>query len=293
MPHTPTPHGATTIRGFINTTKTFVLLAALGALVVAVAATLGAGSPTIVLLGTMLAFAMVGSSYWFSDRIALRAANARLIQREDAPGLWDAVAEMSARAGMRMPRVAITDSAQPNAFATGRNENTAVVCATTGLLRMLNRDELRGVIAHELAHVRNKDILIGSVAAAVATAISSITQLAYFANLFGSNDDDAPNPLVLMLSVMLAPLTAMLIQMAVSRSREFQADASAAALLGTGRPLADALRRIEAGVADTPMNTRPEQAAAWIANPLRSRGVARLFATHPSTDERIERLLAM
>lgn len=283
---------ATSRRSFSNTAKTFVLLAALGGLIIGVAGLLGGGSSSAVLIGTAMALVMVGSSYWFSDRIALRAARARVIERDEAPELWDAVAELAAHAGMAMPRVAITDDVQPNAFATGRNERNAVVCATSGLLASLSRDELRGVMAHELMHVRNRDILIGSVAAAVASAVSSIAQLAYFAALFAGDDEDRPNPIAVLLVSLLAPITATLIQLAVSRSREFAADAAAAELLGTGRPLADALRRIEAGVERAPMHARPEHASAWIANPLSGRGVTRLFSTHPSTQDRIERLLA-
>jgi heat shock protein HtpX len=262
-------------------------------LIIAVAGLLGGGSQTAVLVGTGFAFVTIGTSYWLSDRIALRAARARVVERDEAPELWDAVAELSAAAGMSMPRVALTADAQPNAFATGRNEANAVVCATSGLLSTLSRDELRGVVAHELAHIRNRDILIGSVAAAIASAVSSIAQMAYFASVFSGNDEDRPNPLVVLLVSLLAPISATLIQLAVSRTREFEADAAAAALLGAGRPLADALRRIEDAVVVTPMAARPEHASAWIANPVRGRGVARLFSTHPSTEERIARLLAL
>jgi heat shock protein HtpX len=214
------------------------------------------------------------------------------------------VASLAARANMPMPRVAISPSEQPNAFATGRGPRTAVVCATQGLLRSMPADEIEGVMAHELMHVRNRDILIGSVAAAIATAISAIAQMAYFAALFGGGgrDDDRPNPLAVMLISMLAPISASLIQMAISRSREFEADRSAAELLGSGQSLARALERIEVMASRMPMNVSPAQAQAYIHNPLaefqnqrRGTGVnlARLFSTHPSTDERIRRLRAM
>jgi heat shock protein HtpX len=255
------------------------------------------------MIGLVIALVMVGGSYWFSDKLALRAAQAQVITEADAPEFYRMIANLAARADMPMPRVAISPSEQPNAFATGRGPRNAVVCATQGLLRTLPADEIEGVMAHELMHVRNRDILIGSVAAAVATAISAIAQMAYFAALFGGGgrDDDRPNPLAVLLISMLAPISASLIQMAISRSREFEADRSAAELLGTGEPLARALERIEILARRTPMSVSPAQAQAYIHNPLaefqnrRTGGVnlARLFSTHPATDERIRRLRAL
>ena len=228
---------------FKNSMKTAVLLASLGGLIVGVAALLGGGSSTAVMFGLIIALAMVGGSYWFSDKLALRAANAQVITEQDHPEFYRMVADLAQRAQLPMPRVALSPSEQPNAFATGRNPRTAVVCATTGLLQSLSPNEVRGVMAHELMHVRNRDILIGSVAAAIATAISSIAQMAMFATMFtgGSNDDDRPNPLAILAMSLLAPIAASLIQMAVSRSREFEADRSAAELLGSGDSLANAL----------------------------------------------------
>lgn len=288
---------------FKNTLKTTVLLAGLGGLIVAVAAMLGGGSSGAVMIGLVIALVMVGGSYWFSDRLALRSAQAVVITEADAPEFYRMVQSLAARANMPMPRVAISPSEQPNAFATGRGPRNAVVCATQGLLRSMPHDELEGVMAHELMHVRNRDILIGSVAAAVATAISAIAQMAYFAALFGGgrDDEDRPNPIALLLISMLAPISASLIQMAISRSREFEADRSAAELLGTGVPLARALERIETMAQRIPMNVAPAQAQAYIHNPLaefqgrRQGGVnmSRLFSTHPSTDERIRRLLSL
>jgi len=287
---------------FKNTLKTSVLLAGLGGLIVGVAALLGGGSSGAVMIGLVIALVMVGGSYWFSDKLALRAAQAQVITEADAPEFYRMIANLAARADMPMPRVAISPSEQPNAFATGRGPRNAVVCATQGLLRTLPADEIEGVMAHELMHVRNRDILIGSVAAAVATAISAIAQMAYFAALFGGGrDDDRPNPLAVLLISMLAPISASLIQMAISRSREFEADRSAAELLGTGEPLARALERIEILARRTPMSVSPAQAQAYIHNPLaefqnrRTGGVnlARLFSTHPATDERIRRLRAL
>ena len=288
---------------FKNTMKTTILLAAMGGLIVAIASLLGGGSSSAVMFGLVLALIMVGGSYWFSDKLALRSANAQVITEADHPEFYNMVRDLAQRAGMPMPRVAVSPADQPNAFATGRNPNNAVVCATTGLLQSLTRDEVEGVMAHELMHVRNRDILIGSVAAAVATAISSIAQMAMFATMFAgsSDDEDRPNPLAILLVSLLAPLAASLIQMAISRSREFEADRSAAELLGSGHSLANALEKIETIALRHPMQVAPAQAQAYIHNPLaemharRGSGVdvSRLFSTHPATEERIRLLRAM
>ena len=289
---------------FKNTMKTTVLLAALGGLIVAVASLLGGGSSSAVMIGLVLALVMVGGSYWFSDKLALSTARAQVITEADHPEFYGMVRDLSARAGLPMPRVALSPADQPNAFATGRNPNNAVVCATTGLLNSLSRDEVEGVMAHELMHVRNRDILIGSVAAAIATAISSIAQMAMFASMFagGRDDEDRPNPLAVLLVSLVAPMAAGLIQMAVSRSREYEADRSAAELLGNGESLARALEKIEVLAASRPMAVAPAQAQAYIHNPLAEfrggrRGggpdMSRLFSTHPATEERIRRLRAM
>jgi len=222
---------------FKNTAKTAILLAGLGGLIVTIAGVLGGGSSSSLTIGLLFAFLMVGGSYWFSDKLALKSAKARVITKADAPMFYGMIEDLATRANMPMPRVAISPNDQPNAFATGRGPRNAVVCATEGLLRTMPEDELRGVMAHELMHVRNRDILIGSVAAAIATAISFIANMAMWAAMFGgggSNDDDRPNPFALILVSMLAPIAASLMQMAVSRSREFEADRSAAELLGNG-----------------------------------------------------------
>jgi heat shock protein HtpX len=286
---------------FKNTMKTTVLLAALGGLIIAVAGVLGGGSTTALTVGLVLALVMVGGSYWFSDRLALASAGAKVVERHEAPEFYGMVESLAQRAGLPMPRVAISPSEQPNAFATGRGPNHAVVCATRGLLASMPRDEIEGVMAHELMHVKHRDILIGSVAAAVATAISYIAQIAMFASMFGGgrSDEDRPNPFVLLLTSMLAPIAASLIQMAVSRSREFEADRGAAELLGSGHSLANALERIEQLAVQRPMTVAPAQAQAYIHNPLnelrggRNASMARLFSTHPATEERIARLRAM
>jgi heat shock protein HtpX len=289
---------------FKNSMKTAVLLAALGGLIVGIASLLGGGSSSAVLFGLIIALVMVGGSYWFSDKLALKSARAQVITEADHPEFYGMIHNLALRAGMPMPRVAISPSEQPNAFATGRGPNNAVVCATTGLLQSLTPAEIEGVMAHELMHVRNRDILIGSVAAAVATAISSIAQMAMFATMFaggGREDENRPNPFAILLVSMLAPLAAGLIQMAISRSREFEADRSAAELLGSGESLAKALEKIETLATRIPMQVSPAQAQAYIHNPLaemhHKRGtgldVGRLFSTHPDTSERIRRLREM
>ena len=284
---------------FKNTMKTGVLLASLGGLIVAVSSLIGgSGGATI---GLVLAFVMVGGSYWFSDKLALKSARARVITEADHPEFYGMVRDLAQRAKLPMPTVAISPSDQPNAFATGRGPKKAVVCATTGLLESMPRSEVEAVMAHELMHVKHRDILIGSVAAAIATAISYVAQMAMFASMFGgSNDEERPNPIAILAMSLLAPIAASLIQMAVSRSREFEADRGAAELLGTGRELASALERIETLAKRRPMMVAPAQAQAYIHNPLaeaHGRGnaatMARLFSTHPATEERIRRLRAL
>ena len=283
---------------FKNTMKTTVLLAGLGGLIVAVAGILGGGSAGSLVFGLVIALVMVGGSYWFSDKLALRSAKAQIVTEEQAPEFFAMIRRLSERAGMPMPTVAISPAAQPNAFATGRGPKHAVVCATQGLLQTLPPDEVEGVMAHELMHVKHRDILIGSVAAAIATAISFMAQMTIYSSMFGGRRDRHGNPLIMLAAAILAPIAASLIQMAVSRSREFEADRGAAELLGTGAPLASALRRIDAIAEQRPMAVQPAQASMYIHNPLAearssNAGMARMFSTHPSTEERISRLLAM
>lgn len=287
---------------FKNTMKTAVLLAGMGGLIVAVAGLLGGGSTTSLTIGLVLALVMVGGSYWFSDKLALKSAKARVITEADAPEFYRMIATLAQRADMPMPTVAIAPAAQPNAFATGRNPKHAVVCATEGLLQSLSRDEVEGVMAHELMHVKHRDILIGSVAAAIATAISFVAQIAMWGAMFGGRGDNrGGSPIGALAVALLAPMAAGLMQMAISRSREYEADRGAAELVGSGEPLARALERIEAIATRTPMAVPPQQAQAYIHNPLAEarhdkRGgvdVAKLFSTHPPTEERIRRLRSM
>lgn len=280
---------------FRNTCKTFVLLAAIGALFVLLGSVFGGTGGAA--LGLALALALTGGSYWFSDRIAVRAAGATEVGPTEAPELHGMVEELAASAGLPKPRVYITPSPQPNAFATGRGPAHSAVAVTDGLLQNCTPAELRGVLAHEMAHIRNRDILIGSVAAAIATAISFLANMAMFAGLFGGGDDDdeGPSGASLLLMAMIAPIAATLLQMAVSRSREFEADRVGASISGDPLALASALRRLEAMAQRAPMDIAPSQASAWIVNPLtgRRRDMARLFMTHPPMEERIARLEAM
>src|SRR5688572_24213163 len=213
---------------FKNTMKTTVLLAGLGGLIVAVAGILGGGSAGSLVFGLVIALVMVGGSYWFSDKLALRSAKAQIVTEEQAPEFFAMIRRLSERAGMPMPTVAISPAAQPNAFATGRGPKHAVVCATQGLLQTLPPDEVEGVMAHELMHVKHRDILIGSIAAAIATAISFMAQMTIYSSMFGGRRDRNGNPLIMLAAAILAPIAASLIQMAVSRSREFEADRGAA-----------------------------------------------------------------
>jgi len=276
---------------FTNTFKTFVLLAFLGALFMGIGAIFGTGG---LIIGAVLALAIVGGTYWFSDKIAVAAARAKPVSREEAPRLYEIVEDLARRDGIQMPRLYVSPEAQPNAFATGRGPNHAVVAVTQGILQVLDDDELRGVLAHELSHVRNRDILIGSVAAAVALMITFVARIAMFSAIFGGGGDSegGGNVIGLLAMAILAPLAAGLLQMALSRSREYQADASGAHLIGEGEPLARALQKIEAAAKRTPMDVNPAEATAYIINPLSGRKVnfANLFSTHPPTEERIARL---
>jgi heat shock protein HtpX len=277
---------------FRNSLKTALLLGSLGGFLVLIGSLFGRGGT---LIGLFLGVALAGGSYWFSDKLAIRSAGARPLQPNELPWLHQDLAELARRGDMPVPRLYISADAQPNAFATGRNERHAVVCVTAGLLDTLDRDEVRGVLAHELAHVGNRDILIASVAAAVATGISAVANMAMFAGMFGGgrDDEDRPNPLVLILVSLFAPMAAGLLQMALSRSREFEADRRGAQLLGDPAPLARALAKIDALARRRPMQVAPSQASAWIVNPLTGRKVqfAKLFTTHPPVEDRIARLV--
>ena len=276
-----------------NLMKTAILMAAITALFMAIGSLLG--GRTGMMLALIVALAMNFFSYWFSDKLVLRMYNAREVDASSAPQFYRMVHELSERAGLPMPRVYLIDEDAPNAFATGRNPQHAAVAATTGILRVLSERELRGVMAHELAHVKHRDILISTVSATMAGAIS---MLANFAMFFGGRDSEgrSTNPIVGLLVMLLAPLAASLIQMAISRAREFEADRGGAEISGDPRSLASALQKIQTHAAGTPLmaaERHPETAQMMIMNPLRSGGLRGLFSTHPATQERVERLLAM
>lgn len=280
----------------MNTMKTAVLMAGLTALFVAVGGAFWGRNG--MWLFFFISMAMNLGSYWFSDTIVLKMYGAREVNENDAPVLYGVTRELAQKANMPMPRVYIIPSDSLNAFATGRNPKHAAVAATNGILRVLSRDELMGVMAHELSHINNRDILIGTIAAAIAGGISMIASMAQWAMIFGGfggrrDEDDRGSGITEILMIFLAPIAAMLIQMAISRSREYQADASGAKLCGRPRSLANALRKLDMGSKQIPMDASPATAHMFIVNPLRANFITGLFSTHPPMEERIARLEAM
>ncbi|HKA83203.1 MAG TPA: zinc metalloprotease HtpX [Acidimicrobiales bacterium] len=274
-----------------NTFKTFVLLAGLGGLLVIIGQLLGGYQGAII--GLALGLLFVGFSYWKSDTLAIRAARAVPVTEQEMPEYYAIVRELTQQAGMPMPKLYVTPDQQPNAFATGRNPEHAAVAVTQGILRILTWEQLRGVLAHEISHVGNRDILIGSVAAAIATGITFIATFLRFSAIFGGGrDDEGGNPIALLALAILAPVAAGLLQMALSRSREFEADRSGAQLIGDGEPLAQALEKLEVGARQIPMEIDPAHASAFIVNPLAGRkfNFSTLWRTHPATEDRVKRL---
>ncbi|OUC88149.1 zinc metalloprotease HtpX [Streptosporangium minutum] len=275
-----------------NGLRTAVLLGALSAVIIAVGAWLGGGAG--VQIAVLIALVTNGVAYFFSDRIALSAMRARPVGEVEQPTLYRIVRELSTEARQPMPRLYVSPTMQPNAFATGRNPRNAAVCVTYGITQLLDERELRGVIGHELSHVYNRDILVSSVAGALATMI---TYLGYVGLVFGGGDDDeGPGFIGALLMMVLGPVAAGMIQMAISRSREYQADESGARLTGDPLALASALRKIEMGTRQLPLPENGRLASAshlMIANPFRGAGIGRLFSTHPPTAERVARLERM
>ena len=274
--------------------RTWILLAGLSALFIAVGGLVGGTGGIVAFLLIAVAFNL--AMYWFSDRIALKMSRARPLEAGEAPDLVADVDELSTRAGIPVPRLYVMPSEQPNAFATGRSPKHSAVAVTEGLLALMPREQVRGVIAHELAHVRNRDVLVTTIAAMIGAAIAAIANFLQFQWLFGGDDDESPLGLVgTIAAIIVAPIAAMLLQLAVSRQREYLADQTAAELLGEGRPLVDALGTLARGVEARPLAVNPATASLYIANPLGNRGgrgMAALFSTHPPIPVRIDRLRA-
>jgi heat shock protein HtpX len=279
----------------MNTIKTGLLLGALTGLLMLIGGWFGGQNGVVIAF--FFAVVMNFGSYWFSDKIVLGMVHAQTVSESEAPELYAMVKNLALKASMPMPRVYIIPGDTPNAFATGRNEQHAVVAVTEGILRILGRDELEGVIAHELTHIRNRDILIGSIAATLAGAIVMLAHMAQWAAMFGgaSRDDDegGSNIVGLILMAILAPIAATLIQMAISRSREYLADAGGAKISGKPYGLAGALEKLSQASQAIPMNANPSTAHMFIVNPLTGRSLMNLFSTHPPIEERIARLRSM
>ena len=274
--------------------KILMLMAGMTALFVLLGNYIGGSSGMVMffIFAALMNFGM----YWFSHKMVLKMYRARIIGAEDAPELYQMVDRLRQRAGLPMPTVAIAPSEQPNAFATGRNEKTAVVCCTAGILKLVSREELEGVIAHELAHIKHRHMLVGTVAATMAGAISMIGNVIQWGAIFGGmrSDDEGGNPIAMLAMAIIAPIAAMVIQMAISRQNEFQADATAARITGRPRNLASALQRLDAYAQRIPMQVNPAAAQLAIVNPLRGGGtLLKWFSTHPPTEERVAALHAL
>lgn len=295
-----TPIGAASVHAnstyaLWNNAKTFLLLGGLTALLMGLGSMMGGRGGMMMALG--FAVLMNFGAYWFSDKLALMSSGAKEVSAQDAPEYYAMVQRLAAKADLPMPRVYIIPQSAPNAFATGRDPKHAAVAATQGIIQMLSNEELEGVMAHELAHVKHRDILIGTIAATFAGAISHIGQMFYWASMFGSRDDEeggSPLGMIGGLAMMiLAPLAAMMIQMAVSRSREFEADRGGAQICGNPLALANALLKLEQGAQLIPMQVNPSTAHMYIVNPLRGGGIQSLFSTHPPTEQRVAKLREM
>ena len=279
----------------MNTTKTVVLMVGLTVLLVFIGGAIGGRQ------GVMIAFIFAMSmnlfSYWFSDKIVLRMYSAQEVEESAAPVLYSVTRELAMKMNMPMPKVYIIPSEAPNAFATGRNPNHAAVAATEGIMRLLTREELTAVMAHELGHVRNRDILIGTIAATIAGAISMLAHMAQWAMIFGGgrrdDDEGAGGMIGGIVMIILAPIAAALIQMAISRSREYEADATGARICGNPLWLASALKKLDSSSKRVSLDANPATAHMFIVNPLRAGGIVNLFSTHPPMEERIARLESM
>jgi len=278
----------------MNTLKTTFLMALLTVLLVTAGGAMGGEGG--MMLAFLFALIMNGVSYWFSDKIVLRMYGAKEISADEAPALHRIIRDLTLRAQMPMPKLYLIPQEAPNAFATGRDEKHAAVAVTEGILRILDEAELRGVLAHELSHIKNRDILVGTIAATMAGAISMLANMAHWGMILGGRSSDnreGGHPIVALLMIIIAPLAAMLVQMAISRSREFGADATGAMISGDPLSLANALRKLERGAQRIPMEANPATAHMFIVNPLTGGGLMTLFSTHPPMEERIRRLESM
>jgi heat shock protein HtpX len=279
----------------MNTTKTVLLMAVLTVLLVVAGNVLGGQSG--MMLAFLLALGMNFGTYWFSDKIILRMYKAQELTKNDDPALFQIVEELTSRVSLPMPKLYRIDGEQPNAFATGRDPQHAAVALTEGIMRLLSKDELRGVVAHELAHIKHRDILIGTIAATFAGAISMLASMAQWAMIFGgsrsSDDRESGSPINGIVMMIVAPLAAMMIQMSISRSREFVADESGAQMSGNPLSLANALRKLQSKAEEIPMEANPATAHIFIISPLSGNGLTKFFSTHPPMEERVKRLEAM
>ncbi|WP_291329687.1 zinc metalloprotease HtpX [Desulfovibrio sp. UCD-KL4C] len=273
--------------------KTFFLLASLTAIILFLGGMMGGRTGLVIAFGLTI-FMNVGS-YWYSDKIVLKMYKARQLSRNDAPQVYEMVEELSANAGIPTPRLFLVDQDSPNAFATGRNPENAVVAVTSGIMRILTPEELRGVLAHEIGHITNHDILIQSVAAVLAGAIMMVSSMLKWGTLFGfgSSDEDGPSPLVVIGLAIIAPIAATVIQMAISRSREYLADATGARISHSPKSLASALYKLDALAHSIPMDANPATENMFIVNPFSGASMSKWFSTHPSTEDRIAKLMEM
>jgi heat shock protein HtpX len=278
----------------MNNIKTLFLLVTLTLVLVWAGGALGGKQGMTIAL--IFALAMNFISYWFSDKIVLRMYRAKQVTEAEAPDLYSIVRSLVQKAGMPMPKVYMMDQEQPNAFATGRNPNHAAVAVTTGIMRILTREELQGVIGHELSHIKNRDILISTIAATIAGAISYLAQMAQWAMIFGGHrgdDDEGGSPIAAFVMMIVGPIAALIIQMAISRSREYAADSGGAQIAGNPRYLAGALRKLHMASQKIPMHSNPAMSHMFIVNPFSGGGIVKLFSTHPPIEERIARLESM
>jgi heat shock protein HtpX len=278
----------------MNNIKTLFLLVTLTLVLVWAGGALGGKQGMTIAL--IVALGMNFISYWFSDKIVLRMYRAKQVTEAEAPDLYSIVRSLVQRAGMPMPKVYIMDQEQPNAFATGRNPKHAAVAVTTGIMRILTREELQGVIGHELTHIKNRDILISTIAATIAGAISYLAQMAQWAMIFGGHrgdDDEGGSPIAAFVMMIVGPIAALIIQMAISRSREYAADSGGAEIAGNPRYLSGALRKLSIASQKIPMNANPATSHMFIVNPFSGGGLLKLFSTHPPIEERIARLESM